>query len=202
MRNLVALLMLISAFKLSAEAGILINEVSRSDVVWIELHNTSSSAVDLTGWRIRNSSGEDPLSGTIKPGGYLVICESRARLEARYHDIKAPIFEVRDGTIGSGLKSNSDMVALIDRNGRIVDELNWGMPSSSWRFFNNSLWQPGILDQAPVLARIPNAYDRDLPEDFRGVATGTPGEMNQVYNGLGTVSWGKIKAIFAGQKRR
>ncbi len=185
-----------------AYSDVIINEISRDGVVWVELHNTGSGEVDLSGWKIRNSNGEDPILGRIKPGGYLVICESSQELRSHYKDIPSPIFEIRDGELGSGLKANSDMVALVAPDGSIVDQVNWGIPSSGWHFYNSALWNPGILDHSPILARIPNSFDRDMPEDFKGLASGTPGSMNQVYNGLGTVSWGKIKAIFAGQKRR
>ena len=201
MKKLVFMGILIAS-TLRAAPSILINEVSRSGIVWVELRNISSEVINLNGWKLRNAHGEDALSGSVKPGGYIVICESREQLLSNYPSIHSPIFEVRDGQIGSGVDPNNDMLEIVAPDGTVVDMVNWGMPRSSWQFYTRDLWNPGIIIHSPVIARIPDALDRDMPDDFRGVSTGTPGEMNQVYNGLGTVSWGKIKAIFAGQKRR
>lgn len=59
-----------------------------SDEEWIELHNRSSNAVSLAGWRI--DEGIDFRFGTndsIPAGGYLVVAKDRTALQARFPGI-------------------------------------------------------------------------------------------------------------------
>jgi len=180
---------------------LLINEVSRGEVKWVEIYNPTMHDVNLDGWKLRNSNGEDMLSGVIQAHGYLVVCESRSELTQNF-EVQSQILELPDRRIGSGLNANADMLVLLDNRGRIVDFVNWGHPNPNWRFYFKDLWNPGVIASGSVIGRLPNALDRDLPDDFRGLGMATPGAMNQTYAGLGTASWGKIKAIFAGQKHR
>lgn len=58
--------------------GVVINEFSSySSVDWVELYNTTSSAVSLNGWKLENSSNTNSkiadLSGSLGPNAYLKV---------------------------------------------------------------------------------------------------------------------------------
>lgn len=60
------------------QAGVVINEFSPSSTPeWVELFNTESTAVDLTGWSLKDdtdlASHIKVLSGSIEPGGYEIV---------------------------------------------------------------------------------------------------------------------------------
>jgi len=72
----------LSAAMEAAKPAVLINEVASAKPLhsshrdWVELHNASGKAVDLSGWRL--SASPDPgrgveLTGTLNAGGYLVV---------------------------------------------------------------------------------------------------------------------------------
>ncbi len=74
-----------------ADADIIINEIHYDPPVktelleFVELHNTGSAAVDLSGWRF--SAGVDftfPHGTTIAAGGYVDVGENPAALSTRF----------------------------------------------------------------------------------------------------------------------
>lgn len=170
--------------------NVIINEVSTGHGTWLELKNTGSTPVNIGGWTISNSGGSDVLPDfTIQPAGYAVIAASRSQTADIY---------MEDGSIGSGLSTTGDMLVLADAKGRVVDQLNWGKALSSWANFSTGLWSQGpTMPTDGSLCRIPDALDRDLPNDFREITEATPGAENMYVGGLDTPSWGKIKALFS-----
>jgi hypothetical protein len=169
---------------------LIINEVSVQNGGWVELKNTGSSPVSLQGWEIMNSGGSDALPDVVvQPGAYLVIAASRAA--------RADVY-LADGSIGSGLVSSGDMLALVDADGGVVDILNWGEVNLNWKNYIPGLWGRGpSMGSTGILARIPDAADRGLARDFREMPQATPGEENTYPMGLDVPSWGKIKALFS-----
>ena len=176
--------------------SIVINEVSLGNLKWVELYNTTSQSINLNGWKIRNSSGEDDLNGIIRPHSYFLIVSYLSDFYAVYPDVSCPKYEPADHTIGSGLRRSADMLQLIDSDGNVVDQINWGTPDPSWPNYTVSLWYPGILLNSDILARIPNGRDRNASTDWRVPSHATPGNPNPVMSGLDSSSWGKIKALF------
>lgn len=68
---------------------------------WVELYNTSSSSVDVTGWILRDSSTSPmkTLAGSIAPHGFMVI------------------------EVGNRLNQENDGVTILDKNGTVIDSL-------------------------------------------------------------------------------
>ncbi len=187
-RKLLVMMVVLPASLLAG--NVIINEVSVRGGGWVELKNTGSTPVNLKGWSISNSNGSDLIGDyTIQPGGYLVIATSR--------NVSADVY-LEDGSVGSGLSSASDMLLLRNQKGQVVDQVNWGRARPSWKNYTSELWAQGPdLMKTGVISRIPDALDRDSPNDFREVAQGTPGSENMYTAGLDTPSWGKIKALFS-----
>lgn len=60
------------------------------DDQYVELHNRSAAAVDLSGWKLKDGIGYTVPAGTILPaGGYLVIARNATNLIARYPQLSA-----------------------------------------------------------------------------------------------------------------
>ena len=186
----VTMMLMIICPAIVVAGDLIINEVSVQNGGWVELKNTGSSPVSLQGWEIMNSGGSDALPDlVVQPGAYLVVAASRA---ARAD------FYLADGSIGSGLVSSGDMLALVDADGQVVDLLNWGEVNLNWKNYIPGLWGRGPnMSSTGILARIPDAADRGLARDFREMPQATPGEENTYPMGLDVPSWGKIKALFS-----
>ena len=186
----VTMMLMIICPAIVVAGDLIINEVSVQNGGWVELKNTGSSPVSLRGWEIMNCGGSDALPDlVVQPGAYLVIAASRAA--------RADVY-LADGSIGSGLVSSGDMLALVDADGQVVDLLNWGEVNLNWKNYIPGLWGRGpSMSSTGILARIPDAADRGLARDFREMPQATPGEENTYPMGLDVPSWGKIKALFS-----
>src|SRR5688572_29158787 len=75
----------------STFANVIINEIHYDPAVkvelveFIELHNSGTTALDLSGWRL--TEGVEftfPAGTTIGAGGYLVVAENPARLQTKF----------------------------------------------------------------------------------------------------------------------
>jgi beta-lactamase superfamily II metal-dependent hydrolase len=84
---------------------------------WIELYNTTSGAISLTGWRIMDDGGAQTynLSGTIAAGGYYLI-ERTANSTSVAGDITIA---------GLSLANTGDSLELQDAGGGRVDWVNY-----------------------------------------------------------------------------
>jgi len=108
----VTMMLMIICPAIVVAGDLIINEVSVQNGGWVEIKNTGSSPVSLQGWEIMNSGGSDALPDlVVQPGAYLVIAASRAA--------RADVY-LADGSIGSGLVSSGDMLALVDADGQVL----------------------------------------------------------------------------------
>lgn len=171
----------------AAQAGVVINEffpnpTGDDDTVgleWVELHNNTGDAIDVSGWTIESGTSSFaahytiPASTSIAAGGYLVIGES---------NVSAAGLKLATGAkLSLGNASNSDGVRI--RNGSTtIDTVIYASP-------NTDLWidDTGIaaLSLAPkpaegqALARTTNGVDTNASaSDFRIAATITLGAAN------------------------
>ncbi len=176
---LAALLLALLAFTSSAAAAspsVVINEVyapvnDDASAQWVELYNRSSIPLLLDGWQLRTAQNEYPLpSVTISPTGYLLVAFSRAGVTSHFTLPAAAV--IADLGLPAGtLQPNADLLALVSPAGLIVDQMNWGQPSNSWKNYNSSLWSPGIDPLADPTKSIGRTWttegkDTDSPSDF------------------------------------
>ncbi len=125
---------------------IVINEVmynpisGNDDDQFVELHNRSVSAVDLSGWRL--TDGVDfkfPASTVLLPGGHLVVARNALHLRANYSNLTSANtlgdFDGRLSSQGERLRLDMpDLVVSTNSNGIlvtntihiIVDEVTYG----------------------------------------------------------------------------
>ena len=91
---------------------------------WVEIFYPNDTAIDLTGWRIADKVGSDPLAGTVLSGARVVVAGSA---EAVSVDVRH-VITIDDGRIGNGLANGGDAVSLIDPAGRQVDLVEFDGP--------------------------------------------------------------------------
>ena len=157
-------------------AGIVINEVlydpdngaDDADGEWIELYNASDSVVDIGGWSVADASANDPLPTlVVPPRGFAILAASDSFADA-YPDLTAPA-AVLSGRIGNGLGNNGDALALVDREGLVVDAISWGADSSR-------LDPPiGDVPAGHSIERRVAGADHDRADDFVDNAQPSPG---------------------------
>ena len=167
-------------------AGVVVNEIV-SDVTgsdagyeWVELYNSGSSPVDLSGWELQRAKSswgtrytfEDGAS--IPAGAYLVVGDELVTEV----DIALPTGESLD--LGNA-SSNGDGVRLVDGAGEVVDTVVYGPTDGGLEDDTGSL----ATTTAPTppanqsIARTPNGSDTNAcGTDWRIATTPTPGEEN------------------------
>ncbi|MFH1143969.1 MAG: lamin tail domain-containing protein, partial [Candidatus Eisenbacteria bacterium] len=161
-----------------AGATVCLNEVlydptgSDSGYEFVELYNTSASAVDLAGWRIEAGNGSGPgewdvqwegaAGDRIGPRGFFVVAGPLMQGPA---DARAPLT----------LQNGPDAVRLMSP-ARCEDRVGWGALEFE------EYYESGPAQDVPggwVLARIPDGTDSDRnTDDFQGRARPSPGEAN------------------------
>lgn len=105
----------------AAPGAIVINEVawagsadSASDE-WIELYNTTGSAVDLTGWTIEDDGSTSyALSGSIAANSYFLIEDNEAAVNPYVADV----------LVNLSLANSGDSLVLKDETGAVIDTVN------------------------------------------------------------------------------
>ncbi len=113
------------AVLLSVRAAVVINEihyapdVKTQHVQFIELYNSGTNSVDLTGWAF--TSGVRfafPTATRIEPGAYLLVAEDPASLQSKYHVTALGPWE---GT----LSKQADRVVLANGAGEVEDAVDY-----------------------------------------------------------------------------
>lgn len=89
---------------------------------WVEIHNSSTEPVDLSGWTISDERLSDSLAGlVIEPRAFVVIAGRDAAF-----DSSVTVYRVKDGAIGGGLNNTGDTIKLIDATGNVIDSVAYG----------------------------------------------------------------------------
>jgi len=129
MKKVALPLILFFILPLFADAQVVINEIdwmgtaNSANDEWIELHNTSGSAVDLTGWELASVDGtpDIPLTGSIPAEGYFLL--------ERTDDSSVP--SVKADQIYTGALSNKgETLHLTNASGTVIDSV---MGMDGWK---------------------------------------------------------------------
>lgn len=132
---------------------------------WFELHNYGSNPIDLSLYRLRDSSATGLYlvqpGVQIAPGGYLVFCTDTVLFDAEYS------ISNRIGNLGYGLNNNTDGI-------RIFDNLN--NPILAVYYQDSLPWPIGADGWGRTLELISPTADPTLPSSWRtGCIGGSPG---------------------------
>ncbi|MEI6577000.1 MAG: lamin tail domain-containing protein [Bacteroidota bacterium] len=134
---------------------------------WVELHNTATSAVDLSGWEFRD--GDDTHSFTIpsntvlSASAYLVIYSDHAKFSNRF-----PAVTNIKGPFAFGLGSSGEAIRLFNNSGKICQSV----------FYDEAApWPLGAAGNGYTLELLdPDGHFCDGTNWFAGCPGGSPGE--------------------------
>jgi hypothetical protein len=165
---------------LPLQAQVVINEIfyhapdDLTNLQWIELYNNSDQAVNLSGWRLRKGIKFDFAPGsTIAPRGFIVICKDKKLFQEFYQVTVA-------GEFGRSLKRSGDRLELRNRDGKLIDSVEFG---------NRSPWPRAADGWTASLERICPTAPGNLAENWTGSPLspddkqpgGTPGDKNAAF---------------------
>jgi uncharacterized repeat protein (TIGR01451 family) len=172
----------------AADPGdVVINEVAwggtgaSSSDEWIELYNTTSQPITLTGWRLYSADGtpDITLSDSIPPHGYYLI---ERTADNTVSDIPANWC----GSFGKGGLSNSgEVLTLTDEFDTAIDTANgnggaWPCGSGSPNYYSMERIDPAAPDSDANWASNDGVTRNGLDADDQPI-NGTPKQRNSVY---------------------
>ncbi len=158
-------------FQVSNGQGLTITEINyNSDSTqnpgdWFELYNPTGSAIDLSLYRLRDSSATGLYlvqpGVSIPAGGYLVFCTDTQAFDAIYNITN------RIGNLGYGLNNKADGIRIYDNTNAFLFQV----------FFQDSLpWPIGADGWGRTLEIINPLTNPDDPLNWRtGCVLGSPG---------------------------
>jgi len=198
---LVFLCLIVFLSFLSAET-ITINEIyyttknNGNEAQWLELYNSSSQDVDITGWKISTSKNSSnafliPAGTIINSKGFLVFAASR--------DVMASLWGLTKNVIEYGseltFSETGEDIHLFDATNNEIDVIWYGdgdeMGSSN---------AASTASFGSSLARSPDGRDTDNPSRDLTERFPTPAQSNN-FTGFSQTTWGKIKAIYSIKKK-
>jgi hypothetical protein len=136
---------------------------------WIEIKNTSSFPINLSGWKISNGNGGGLISSiTLQPDSYLIVCSASALSNLSGYGMATSISGF------PSLNNESDVLSLSDANGKIIHAVQY---SSDW--YQNDLKKDGGWSLEMIDTKNPcNANNNWMSsKDAKG---GTPGKENSM----------------------
>lgn len=142
------------------------------DLEFIELYNSESSAVDLSGWAMSAGLSLIIPDGTqIAAQGYVVLAKNAAFLKSKVTiPALSPVVQWESGN----LSNNGERLRLTDRYGNIIDELVYA---------DEGDWTDSPDGKGPSLELINPLLPNESPGAWKASTTtnGTPGAQNSVF---------------------
>jgi len=173
-----------------ASLNILINEVgwggteASSNDEWIELYNSGSLPIDLSGWKLVSSDGglDIELSGTLFDGGYYLLERTD---DDTVSDITADLIYT------GSLSNDGEYLKLLAPDSAVVDTANssggdWDAGTASPGFY--SMERSGtVTDSAAAWLSNPGTIRNGLDAENNPI-NGTPKQPNWAFNVTATPS--------------
>jgi hypothetical protein len=133
---------------------------------WVELYNNDSSAINVSGWSIKDSSITEgytlPANIILQPGSYLVLCEDKTKFVSQYTTSAIVL-----GNFPFGLSKSEDTIHLYNEQGALVDQVHY---DKTW---------PEAKGNGKTLSLIDPNSDNSLSTNWIAADNfGTPGERN------------------------
>ncbi|MCX6145608.1 MAG: CotH kinase family protein [Ignavibacteriales bacterium] len=161
----------------SGSKGIVINEINynSSDQFnsgdWIELYNTSSQSVDISGWMYQDSDPAHvfrfPTGTKLGPGQYVVLLEDSSLFKARFPEVKNYVGQMDFGLSGSG-----EFMKLMNDKGEGIDSLTYD---------DQAPWPTEPDGNGVTLELRDPGSDNALGENWKAsVGHGSPGRKNSI----------------------
>lgn len=118
-------LLISSILSVAVRADIVINEImyhpesNDRDATYVELYNTSPSAVNLLNWQFNNGIAFTFPNVSIPGNDYLVVCKNEARVQQVYGATKTI------GDFTGFLSRDGERITLVDQNSVVVDTVSY-----------------------------------------------------------------------------
>ncbi|MGZ6736085.1 MAG: lamin tail domain-containing protein [Nocardioides sp.] len=157
----------------AAPADVVINEMMYHPVSdldgddYLELANTGSTAVDLSGWSFSGITLTLPTGTTIPAGGYLVVAKDAVQFQSRYGFAPAAVY-------GGNLSNGGETIALKDSTGATIDSVS---------YLDADPWPVKADGTGPSLELVDSSLDNNDYLNWAAAtnaAGGTPGAANSV----------------------
>jgi hypothetical protein len=179
--HLSSIFLLILGFAGSTAANVVVNEIHYDPdlptewVEFIELHNSGTEAVDVSGWKIENAVSYTFPEGTmINADQYLVVAQDIQQTRLKY----SLSLSILHGPFEGRLSNDGEKIVLVDAAGAKVDEVDYqlGFP---WPTVGDPIPEskPGSSHSIQLLNP---ALDNNLGGSWRS-SVPTPGKKNTVY---------------------
>lgn len=178
--------------------SVIINEIgwsgtkANSDDEWIELRNTTSSPIDLTGWVLKSDDGSPTinLSGTIAGNGILLLVRNSGTFQENINPV------IVYGSMGGNqsMLNSGEILRLKNRNNTDIDVANsytgygftkWAAGTSSPNFasMERGSFSLNTPSEWVTYAGTPVVHDRS-----NNLVYGTPGNSNWINSTPTTVT--------------
>ncbi len=152
--------------------AVVINEIMYnpipSGLEWVEIYNNESFPVNLSGWKLFDSSNKTikhVTSDYISSSGFAIITENSSLFISNHSMFNGTIFQVSS----LSLSNTGETIRLLNKSGKLIDEVNY---SSDWGGSSNY-----------SLELVNYSQNNDVGGNWRTSlnAGGTPGEENSVF---------------------
>ena len=184
----VAFVFAVLALSVPVHARIVINEIhydpepKTEPVEFVELYNSGSESVDLTGWYF--SQGIDyvfPAESTIEADGFLILAQNVGAYDAKFGSIFVGGLKA-SGEFGGKLANSGERLVLRNAAGETVDEVNF---KARFPWPVTPQGEP-VTDGNGVSMELLNpALDNNLGGHWRpAMVAPTPGKTNSVHTEL------------------
>jgi len=155
-------------------------DVKTELVEYVELHNTSGQAVDLSGWYFCDGIFYTFDEGTTLPaGGYVIVCQSPSDILAKWPGHFRRPEHVAFGPYGGKLDNEGEQIVLCSADGVVMDEVDYqlGFP---WPTVGDPVPEdlPGTGYSMQLLNPL---LDNDLAGSWRSAAPTPAAENSGVF---------------------
>lgn len=160
---------------------LLVDPADKSQLIeFVELHNRTAAAIDLTGWSL--GDGVDyffPAGTSLPPHGYLVVAQNGAALQTHFGVTALGPFSGR-------LNNSGESLTLRDADGKVINEISYGLgfpwpitggvPQTSLQLINPNLdnSHPAAWRSGPPTPGAPNSTWTENPPPAVDAITHTP----------------------------
>ncbi|MGG9970720.1 lamin tail domain-containing protein [Ferruginibacter sp. SUN002] len=152
---------------------------------WIELKNTTTKAITITGWKIKDGTG---ISGafptyTLNPGAYVILCSSTAAPDlATYGATLSP-------TSFPGLTNTGELLTLVNELGEVMHAVNYSLAWYHDAAKEDGGWTIEMINTKSPCSGISNWK---ASTDIKG---GTPGAINSADGGTPDATGPKLLSV-------
>lgn len=139
---------------------------------WLELYNPTDQDINVKDWQICNREECKTIHSnvSIPAFGFALLSHDNSTWSL-YWNVPDYVEKINLGTAPNDgwLDNEADMLLLKNPDGLVIDQMNWGTPTTTWPNYNSELWDPGAIDVAEgnILGRISAGFDTNQPSDWK-----------------------------------